>query len=360
VDCSATVAGYTKGTTVTLIATPDAGFWFAGWSGACSGTGPCAVNLSDDTEVWAHFARPRLTVRKIGNGIGMVTSTPLGITCGADCTGTYAAGTGVTLSAVAQPGSIFAGWTAGSCSGTGPCTVTVSGDTVVRATFTLASSQNAAADGSTGAELTRPAPGATLSGSTETFGWTSGSGLRYGLQIGSRPGTGDLYERDEGLRLWARVTGLPTDGRTVYVRLWTLVGAEWVFDDYAYTAAGGAGAGAGNFSLGQTTASQGPLRPGQPVAITVTVTNAGPAASGVTVRLEVHRDDGLDAEVFRDDLTYTGLSFAAGESKTVTFVWPVPGDEAAGSYVVKLGVFSDDYSILYVWDDAGVSLTMGP
>jgi hypothetical protein len=32
------------------------------------------------------------------------------------------------------------------------------------------------------------------------------------------------------------VTGLPTDGRTIHVRLWSLIGSGWQFRDYTYTA----------------------------------------------------------------------------------------------------------------------------
>src|SRR5579859_2927430 len=49
-------AGFADSTPVTLIAAPAAGFDFAGWSGgACSGTGPCTVSLSADTNVGANF-----------------------------------------------------------------------------------------------------------------------------------------------------------------------------------------------------------------------------------------------------------------------------------------------------------------
>jgi hypothetical protein len=34
------------------------------------------------------------------------------------------------------------------------------------------------------------------------------------------------------------VTGLPTNGSTVYVRLYTRFGTTWLFNDYTYTASG--------------------------------------------------------------------------------------------------------------------------
>lgn len=46
----------THGQTVTLSATPNAGSVFAGWSGACTGTGPCTVTMLGDRSVTARFS----------------------------------------------------------------------------------------------------------------------------------------------------------------------------------------------------------------------------------------------------------------------------------------------------------------
>ncbi len=57
ISCGATCsAPFAQGTSVTLTATPDSGVTFSGWSGACSGTGSCALTLSSDTPVTANFA----------------------------------------------------------------------------------------------------------------------------------------------------------------------------------------------------------------------------------------------------------------------------------------------------------------
>ncbi len=46
---------FVAGTAVTLKATPDAGFVFAGWSGGCTGTADCKITLSSITTVTASF-----------------------------------------------------------------------------------------------------------------------------------------------------------------------------------------------------------------------------------------------------------------------------------------------------------------
>ncbi|MEK7140483.1 MAG: LamG-like jellyroll fold domain-containing protein [Patescibacteria group bacterium] len=78
-----------------------------------------------------------LTVSTSGTGSGTVTSAPIGISCGADCTEDYSDGTVVTLSAAAGGGSTFTSWSGEGCSGTGTCVVTMSAIRNVTATFDL-------------------------------------------------------------------------------------------------------------------------------------------------------------------------------------------------------------------------------
>ncbi len=51
-DCN---ESYPAGTAVTLTATPNTGALFAGWGGACTGTGACTINLTADKTVQALF-----------------------------------------------------------------------------------------------------------------------------------------------------------------------------------------------------------------------------------------------------------------------------------------------------------------
>jgi len=75
-----------------------------------------------------------LTVTKTGDGTGTVSSTPAGIACGVSCDAFFEEGTVVALTAVADPGSEFTGWS-GACSGTGPCSFTPGVDAEVVAEF---------------------------------------------------------------------------------------------------------------------------------------------------------------------------------------------------------------------------------
>ena len=84
--------------------------------------------------------------------------------------------------------------------------------------------------------MTAPPPGSTLASSTVTFGWSTGSGVsEYYLQVGTTLGGQELYSVSEGANLSATVMALPTDGSTVYVRLWLKIGGLWSYNDYTYT-----------------------------------------------------------------------------------------------------------------------------
>ncbi len=92
-------------------------------------------NVFNDQIQFAASCAPTLTVAKAGSGSGLVASTPAGISCGATCSAEFADGASVGLTPTPDEGSTFAGWS-GACTGTGACTVTMSGDQSVTATFT--------------------------------------------------------------------------------------------------------------------------------------------------------------------------------------------------------------------------------
>jgi hypothetical protein len=91
----------------------------------------------------------------------------------------------------------------------------------------------------TKAALTSPASGTTLSGATVNFQWNAGVGVaRYYLFAGAYAGGNNYYGADQNLATQAAVSGLPVDGTTVYVRLWSYIDGVWQYNDYTFTAAG--------------------------------------------------------------------------------------------------------------------------
>lgn len=88
-------------------------------------------------EIVVAVQRFSLTVATAGSGSGSVSSNPSGISCPPSCSSVYPATSQVTLSAVAAAGSVFTGWT-GACSGSGTCTLTMTGDLSVVASFSPA------------------------------------------------------------------------------------------------------------------------------------------------------------------------------------------------------------------------------
>jgi len=94
------------------------------------------------------FGKPRaselssvaLTINKDGTGSGTISSEPSGISCGITCTTSFDPGTLVTLTASANLGATFAGWS-GACSGAATtCQISIIDSTVVTATFNTAPS----------------------------------------------------------------------------------------------------------------------------------------------------------------------------------------------------------------------------
>ena len=82
-----------------------------------------------------------------------------------------------------------------------------------------------------------PIPAAVLAGTATTISWTPVSGaLSYNLVIGSAVGGNDLYNGTAGTATSVNVTGLPNDGRTLYLRLTTTDSNGPHTYDFTYTA----------------------------------------------------------------------------------------------------------------------------
>ncbi len=94
--------------------------------------------------------------------------------------------------------------------------------------------------------ITSPTPSSTLIGNAATFTWSTGtSATAYWLDIGNVAGGNQYYQSGNlGNVLTTTANGLPSNGSTVYVTLYSLVGGQWLSNAYTYTAfSGSAGKG---------------------------------------------------------------------------------------------------------------------
>jgi hypothetical protein len=138
-ECSGTcTAQVAVGATVTLVATPDPGSVFGGWSGdGCAGTdATCTLTVTRDVVIGARFDVAMFTVdvELMGSGSGLVLSTPGGVTCPGVCAMAFPYNTAIELAASPTTTSSFLGW-GGPCSGAGTCSFTLTADTHVMAGF---------------------------------------------------------------------------------------------------------------------------------------------------------------------------------------------------------------------------------
>ena len=90
----------------------------------------------------------------------------------------------------------------------------------------------------THATMTSPRPNTTLTGGPVTFHWSSGTGVVTGyiLRLGTAAGLADIYHSGTITATSVTVPSLPTNGETIYARLYTLYGSSQLYTDYVYTA----------------------------------------------------------------------------------------------------------------------------
>ena len=147
INCpTACSASFNQNTMVTLTETPAANSFFGGWSGACSGTKSCTVNVSAPASVTATF-NPGYGLTVALTGPGTVTSSPAGINCPTTCSAAFPQNTNVTLTETPARNSFFSGW-GGACTGTSACSVTVNASASVDANFNPGDELTVAVSGS--------------------------------------------------------------------------------------------------------------------------------------------------------------------------------------------------------------------
>lgn len=177
----------------------------------------------------------------------VMTSPANGSTIAASTTFTWTAGTGVAENYLDVGTSLDAGDIYSASQGYGATSRTVSGIPQTGGTIYVrlwsrhstgwVSQRYTYVAGSTPATMLTPTPGSTFTATSATFTWTSGTGVsQIWLSVGTSVGGTDIYDATQGTATSRTVTGLPTTGQTVYVRLWSLRAAGWSSIDYTYIA----------------------------------------------------------------------------------------------------------------------------
>jgi uncharacterized repeat protein (TIGR02543 family) len=197
-DCSWEVL---TGSTLTVVETPDPGYVFTGWGGACGATrSSCTVTMVNDKTLSPSFALASaahtLTATVAGNG--SVTGGGIDCPAGSTCSTPEAAGAYVTLTATSNEGAIFTGWS-GDCTGsTTTCTVQMTADKHVTATFAATFTLSVSVSGSgtvTGSGINCGTGGSLCSasfptGTSVTLTATPASGATFSGWSGACAGSG--------------------------------------------------------------------------------------------------------------------------------------------------------------------------
>ncbi len=127
--------------------------------------------------------------------------------------------------------------------------------------------------------------------------------------------------------------------------------AQWFGMSNSGGNTGSAGGGQAGAYTASATSPSG-MASGQSASINVSVkNNSAQNASGLVIDNEIYNSSGQ--QVLQQ--YYQNQSIAAGQSGSYVFNWTPP---AAGSYVLKVGVFSSGWSSVYMWNNDVLNLNV--
>lgn len=99
--------------------------------------------------------------------------------------------------------------------------------------------------------------------------------------------------------------------------------------------------------------TSGGASPGSPTQISASVT----VTANITALVDVEVYSPT-AQVFQK--AFDNQAFTANQPENFSVIWPIPPDAAAGTYTIKIGVFSPGWGTLYDWNGTAGGFTVGP
>ena len=99
-------------------------------------------------------------------------------------------------------------------------------------------------------------------------------------------------------------------------------------------------------------AAPNPIKPVENTQITTLIKNNGGATGNIIVDIEIYNS--ANQKVFQN--IRTGQNFMQGQTQTYSTAWTPPQN---GNYKLKIGIFNNDWSRLYRWEDNALNLSTG-
>jgi hypothetical protein len=225
-------------------------------SGTVTATSAAATGLPTNGETIYATLYTAYDSVQVDTDYTFTAATPAALTSPA--AGTVLAGPTVTFNWTTAPGAtgyrFLLGTTQGANNLYGSGTVTATsvtayglptnGETIYATLYTTYSSVQLYSDytftGATPAALTSPTAGTVLAGPSVTFNWTTAPGATgYRFLLGTTKGANNLYGSGTITATSTTATRLPTNGETIYARLYTTYGSVQVYTDYTFTTSTG-------------------------------------------------------------------------------------------------------------------------
>ena len=234
---------YASGSNASITATGNAGYCFVNFTGTTTSTSnPFLLLMNAPQTITANFARGSGLYSPANNSTFAGTSATFNWCAVPNATAYWVdVGKEAGGNEYEQSGSLPS-----STSSLAVTSLPIDGSTVYVTWYALVSGSwqpmgytyTAFGGSATKGAITSPMPSSMLTSGTVTFNWSAGSGATaYWIDAGSVAGGNQYFQSGNlGNTFTYTGSGLPANGSTVYVTLYSLVSGQWLSNPYTYTA----------------------------------------------------------------------------------------------------------------------------